>query len=81
MFRPCLGRRLRYYREQCHLTQAKLARAVGCTRVAITQFEAGTSTPSLEILLRLKHAVQAPSLDALVDPCPCCTTPPADRAS
>jgi transcriptional regulator with XRE-family HTH domain len=71
MSRPCLGRRLRYYRDQCKLTQAQLARQVGCTRVAITQFESGTSTPSLEVLLRLKYALQAPSLDALVDACPC----------
>lgn len=68
---PCLGRRLRHYRTKHHLTQQALAHAVGCTRVAITQFEAGTTTPSLAVLVRLKTAVHAPSLDALVLPCPC----------
>jgi transcriptional regulator with XRE-family HTH domain len=81
MFRPCLGRRLRYYRDQCKLTQAQLASQVGCTRVAITQFESGTSTPSLEVLVRLKVALQAPSLDALVEACPCHPAVPPPHTS
>ena len=71
MSSPCLGRRLRHYRDQCQLTQAQLAHQVGCTRVAITQFEGGTSTPSLAVLMRLKVALRAPSLDALLVPCLC----------
>jgi DNA-binding XRE family transcriptional regulator len=79
MPRPCVGLRVRHYRELGHLTQAQLAHAVGCSRVAITQFEAGTSTPSLEVFVRLKHALQAPSLDALLVPCPCHPGPAPGR--
>lgn len=73
MPRPCVG--VRHYRDKRHLTQAQLASQVGLSRVAITQFEAGTSTPSLAVLVRLKDALQAPSLDALLLPCLCHPTP------
>jgi transcriptional regulator with XRE-family HTH domain len=81
MSRPCIGVRVRHYREQLHLTQAQLATQIGCSRVAITQFEAGTATPSLALLVRLKVALQAPSLDALLLPCPCHPGRPPERAS
>jgi DNA-binding XRE family transcriptional regulator len=72
---PCLGLRLRQFRLTRKLTQATVAHQVGCSRVAITQFEAGTSTPSLDLLVRLKVVLHAPSLDALVAPCPCHLAP------
>ena len=81
MARPCVGVRVRHYRAELHLTQAQLATQVGLSRVAITQFEAGTSTPSLEVLVRLKDALHAPSLDALLEPCRCHAVPPGRRTA
>ena len=52
-----LGRRIRTVRESCRLTQEQLGEAVGLSRVAVTQVEAGARAVSSLELDRIAFAV------------------------
>lgn len=54
-----LGRAVRGLREQRGWTQAQLASASGMTQSAVARFEAGGTIPSLPVLDRLAHALDA----------------------
>jgi ribosome-binding protein aMBF1 (putative translation factor) len=54
-----LGRTVRALREQRGWSQAQLADAAGMTQSAIARFEAGGTVPSLRVLDRLAHALDA----------------------
>ncbi|MBB4929315.1 ribosome-binding protein aMBF1 (putative translation factor) [Lipingzhangella halophila] len=54
-----LGRTVRRMRVERGLSQISLARAAGMTQSAVARFEAGGTVPSLPVLERLAHALDA----------------------
>ena len=58
--------RLRKIRELKGLTQAQFAAEVGLTQSAISQFEDGRRSPSIESLIGISMALNVP-LDKLID--------------
>ena len=54
-----LGRAVRGLREQHGWSQTQLAAAAGMTQSAVARFEAGGTVPSLPVLDRLAHALDA----------------------
>lgn len=60
-----LGERIRSAREAIELSQADLARTLGLTRAAVSLWEIGTSTPSVDNLTRIADALGV-SIDWLV---------------
>lgn len=54
-----LGRTVRGLREQRAWSQKQLAAAAGMTQSAVARFEAGGTMPSLPVLDRLAHALDA----------------------
>ena len=52
-----ISARIKKRREQLRMTQAQLARVVGVTQTAISQFESGTRKPSFDTLPRLTDAL------------------------
>lgn len=54
-----LGRTVRGLREQRGWSQTQLATAAGMTQSAVARFEAGGTVPSLPVLERLAHALDA----------------------
>src|SRR2546421_11743216 len=54
-----LGRAIRELREQRGWSQARLAAAASMTQSAVARFEAGGTIPSLPVLDRLAHALDA----------------------
>ena len=61
-----IGKNLQKLRKQKNLTQEALAEAVGVARQTIAKWEAGESTPDLEISGRLASALEV-TLDDLVN--------------
>jgi ribosome-binding protein aMBF1 (putative translation factor) len=54
-----LGAAVRHLREKHGWTQTELARAAGMTQSAVARFEAGGTVPTLPVLDRLAHALNA----------------------
>lgn len=54
-----LGKAIRQMREDRRWTQTALAEAAGMTQSAVARFEAGGTVPSLPVLERLAHALDA----------------------
>lgn len=54
-----LGRSVRALREERGWSQTRLAEAAGMTQSAVARFEAGGTVPSLPVLERLAHALDA----------------------
>ena len=54
-----LGRTVRALREQRGWSQTQLATAAAMTQSAVARFEAGGTIPSLPVLERLAHALDA----------------------
>lgn len=54
-----LGAAVRALREQKGWSQTQLARAASMTQPAIARFEAGGTVPTLPVLQRLAHALDA----------------------
>lgn len=48
-----LGQRIKQCRQECHLSQEKLAELVGVTRQAVTKWEADQSAPNTDNLFKL----------------------------
>jgi ribosome-binding protein aMBF1 (putative translation factor) len=54
-----LGAAVREMREQRGWTQAQLAKAANMTQPAVARFEAGGTVPTIPVLERLAHALDA----------------------
>jgi transcriptional regulator with XRE-family HTH domain len=54
-----LGRSVRSLRERKGWSQSQLARAAGMTQSAVACFKAGGTVPTLPVLERLTHALDA----------------------
>lgn len=54
-----LGKTVREMREQRGWTQTQLADAAGMTQPAVARFEAGGTVPTIPVLERLAHALEA----------------------
>ncbi|HEU5473192.1 MAG TPA: helix-turn-helix transcriptional regulator [Actinophytocola sp.] len=54
-----LGAAVRSMREQRGWTQAQLAETAGMTQPAVARFEAGGTVPTIPVLERLAHALDA----------------------
>ena len=54
-----LGKSVREFREQRGWTQAQLAEAAEMTQPAVARFEAGGTMPTIPVLERLAHALDA----------------------
>ncbi|MBB5854232.1 multiprotein-bridging factor 1 family protein [Amycolatopsis umgeniensis] len=62
-----LGKTVRELREARGWTQAKLAAEAGMTQSAVARFEAGGTVPTIPVLERLAHALEA-VLDVRITP-------------
>lgn len=62
-----LGRSIRALREERGWSQTRLAEAASMTQSAVARFEAGGTTPTLPVLERLAHALDA-HLDVRLTP-------------
>ena len=65
MERMKIGQRIKKVREQAHITQDELAKAVGCTTKHIGAIERGIKTPSLETFIIIANTTGA-SADLLL---------------
>jgi transcriptional regulator with XRE-family HTH domain len=54
-----LGRNVRSLREQKGWSQSQLGRAASMTQSAVARFEAGATVPTIPVLDRLAHALDA----------------------
>jgi ribosome-binding protein aMBF1 (putative translation factor) len=54
-----LGKAVREMREQRGWTQTQLAELSGMTQPAVARFEAGGTVPTIPVLERLAHALEA----------------------
>lgn len=54
-----LGKAVREKREQQGWSQSRLAQAAGLTQPAVARFEAGGTVPTIPVLERLAHALDA----------------------
>lgn len=62
-----LGRSIRALREERGWSQTRLAEAASMTQSAVARFEAGGTVPTLPVLERLAHALDA-DLDVRLTP-------------
>lgn len=58
---------IRKYRERQTMTQAQLAKMLGVTPSAVTQWESGDRKPDIILLKKLSHALKC-STDQLLEP-------------
>lgn len=58
--RAAIGRRVRAAREERFLSQEQLAHAAGVARHTVYRTELGTHAASVDVLLRLAHALGVP---------------------
>ena len=65
MERMKIGQRIKKVREQAHITQDELAKAVGCTTKHIGAIERGIKSPSLETFIIIANTTGA-SADLLL---------------
>ena len=72
MERMKIGQRIKKVREQAHITQDELAKAVGCTTKHIGAIERGIKSPSLETFIIIANTTGASAdlllQDVLVNP-------------
>lgn len=54
-----IGQRIKELRNDCELTQKELAQLIGVAQNTITQYENGSTKPSLEVLVKLADALNA----------------------
>lgn len=59
------GRNLERIRKDHHISQAKLGEMLGLTQQTISSYEKGTSSPNIEVLIRIANYFKI-SLDTLV---------------
>ena len=62
-----LGRNIKKYREMRHMTQSKLAEALGVADNYITALEKGRSAPSMTVFLKLVNALDVTPNHLLLD--------------
>ena len=53
-----VGKRINLYRDRAGLTQAALAKLIGCTPQHISAMERGVRTPTLETFVAIANALQ-----------------------
>mgnify|MGYP001599513889 CR=1 FL=1 len=58
--RAAIGRRVRAAREDARLSQEQLAHVAGIARHTVYRTELGTHAASVDVLLRLAHALGVP---------------------
>ena len=55
-----LGKKLKYYRENCELSQQQVANTLNIDRSTYTYYETGKTTPSASTLLKLSKIFNVP---------------------
>ncbi len=55
-----LGKKLKYFRENCELSQQQVATALNVDRSTYTYYETGKTTPSASTLLKLSKIFNVP---------------------
>ena len=55
-----LGKKLKYFRENCELSQQQVANALNVDRSTYTYYETGKTTPSASTLLKLSKIFNVP---------------------
>ena len=61
-----IGAQIRYYREQCGMTQTELARAIGCTQQNISGIEKGNRSVNPDMLRPILQALGLTDLNLLI---------------
>ncbi len=60
LFYKSLGTRIKYLRENAHLTQEKLAEKAGISLDYLGKIEVNISKPGLKALIKIANALQIP---------------------
>ena len=55
-----LGKRLKFYRDNCELSQQQVANALNIERSTYTYYETGKTTPSASMLLKIAKVFNVP---------------------
>ncbi len=55
-----LGKRLKFYRDNCELSQQQVANALNIERSTYTYYETGKTTPSASMLLKISKIFNVP---------------------
>lgn len=55
-----LGKRLKFYRDNCELSQQQVANALNIERSTYTYYETGKTTPSASMLLKISKVFNVP---------------------
>ena len=62
-----IGKRVRFFRNEKHLSQEDLAEATNVTQEYIARIEAGVKVPSLDMVLQIANALETTANDLLSD--------------
>ena len=62
-----IGRRIKYFRNERHLSQEELGKAVSVNAQHISNIEGGRRYPSLEIIISIANALDISADDLLTD--------------
>ena len=60
-----VGERVKQHRTEAGMTQAQLAKAIGVSRVSVTNIEGGNQRLSLHVLYEVAERLQAPPHDLI----------------
>ena len=62
-----IGKRVRFFRNEKHMSQEELAEATGVTQEYIARIETGVRAPSLEMIVRIANVLGTTANDLLSD--------------
>ena len=63
-----IGENIRKYRKQKHMTQRELANTLGMRDAAISKYEKGIVSPSLDVLKKIAAALNVDVIEILYEP-------------
>lgn len=62
-----IGEKIKNYRKENKLTQKQLSSSIGISEISIRKYEAGTRTPSINVLIKIADCLNVPYLELIKD--------------